>query len=872
MYDLITDSLLNGNDFYKKNITGDKTFKWYYCEHIKNTLPDQGWKIHISANLSNSAEILKTTIPYLISKNLTFKHPQKQEHLSFINSGKGGITQVGKFITIYFTDENEFKLHINPICKLFKHFLAVPFIITDKRFCINLPVFYRYGAILSKEVQNDYGVFESTIMDSEGNPQTDHRESSFILPKGIEDPFKSFGSINTDFDNQYLADKYVTIKKLTDSYKTETYLGLNLTEGNHCFIKIAKSDIEIENEIYSSDLVSNESKMIALLKDDSFPSLVDVFLENNKKVLVTTLCEGVNLFDFISMNTVQGLTLTKKQVKTLFISLLMNVDKLEKLGIIHNDLKPSNILIDKKFRTYVIDFETSYFNTKNNIQKSSIKTRGFNNNQHPNSNPDYYSLGMVLYFVLTGYNISDAPRENNILERPTHYLSGILIPGIDNFIAKLCNDEYKSIASIIQDFEVIFNKNFRTFNIKKNTISKIAKSYGKISSNITHWLFNNSFKRNRTTIWNSSHVFNAGFGRMDINIGSAGILMYLSYFHFSNGKNQNQYSKKIKKATDFLIESKKGITGLFVGESGKVLSILLSLISIKKFNINLIDDRIIFIENNLPKNDDFFNGKSGVGYLFLSLYVITNNTCYLKKAISVSEKIINNSVEIDEFIYWKDFHTDKKYLGFAHGISGIGYFLILLYQFTADKNLLLKCEKIAATLLSNAFEYSGYRNLINWPNEPNQMITNNHWCNGTSGIANFFLELYKVTGKTIHLDVLKKCTNTIIKSSATMNPTMCHGLAGNINFLINYYQLSNDIKVKLEIFRLSEVLKMAGLVSDNYLLFPSESPYVITPDLWVGFSGTAYVFQRLTDIDKNLDFLSLDYFRTVGNYQFKPSN
>ncbi|WP_276979167.1 lanthionine synthetase LanC family protein [Flavobacterium filum] len=851
-------------DGYKVIVKGDSSFQWYHCEHKDGILPNQGWKIHISANLSNAVEIHNLVVPYLVHNKLSFKHPFSNSDLQFLNSGKGGITQVGKFLTIYFENAEIFKIHIVNICKLFNRYFSVPFIITDKRYDNRLPVFYRYGAINGREVQNEMGIYETTIFDTNGRILVDKRENTFLLPNDITDPFKDIGSINSDYSNRYLSNKYVTVEKVSDTYKAETYLGIDLQKNTHCFVKISKPDVEIENNIYSQDLLQNECRILALLNHKSFPKLYDVFSESNRVIVVTSLITGLNLYDFIRLNAIQGIFISNAQTKKIFLSILNNIKQLEEIGIIHNDLKPNNIIINKKLETSLIDFETSFLNSESNKKKSSIKTRGYYNKQD-SSNPDYYSLGMILYFIQTGYNISDAPRENNILERPLHYLTGKVNPDMEYFILNLCSNHYHAIDKVIEDFSKIIENKLSIFKIEQSKIQEISKTYSNISRNVVNWLFDNCIEDGELTYWNSSHVFNSGNGRTDINIGSSGILIFISYFFLTTNRISKEHINKFIYAIKFINtqKNKNQITGLFVGESGKVLATISSLLSLGKFNEDLIKPNIEYIKSNLPLNNDLFNGKSGVGLLFIILHILTKDKKHLETAIDISNKIINSSTMIENNMYWKDSQTQKHFLGFAHGISGIGYFLTLLYKFTSDEKLLKTIYNIADTLINNSMDYSKHSKLINWPNEPGENISNNYWCNGTSGISHFYLELYKVTKDEKFLSILNFCSNTIIKSSSFMNPTMCHGLAGNLNFLINYYQITKDKKLKSEIFRLSEVLKMSGVISDNYFLFPSESPYILTPDFWVGFTGTAYVFQRLTDIDNNFDFLSTEYYQSL---------
>lgn len=866
MFDVVTKKYLIHCKEYRTVLFGEKNFKWHYCEYAGQSLPDQGWKVHISANISNAGDILLTALPYITAHRLAFKHARSLPDLAFLNSGKGGITQIGKFITIYCGSAFQLRKTLNGLSRLYPQPYRVPFIITDKRFDPDLPLFYRYGALRRNEVQNTMGVFESVLKTPSGL-LPDKRENTFTLPEGIADPFKNKGACNIDLSNRLLLNKYVTFEKLSDTYKTETYFGIDLSRKDHCIIKISKPDMEIEKGIYAGELLANEVKILDHLRRQPFPRLREAFDYYNRTVMVTSLVEGINLFDFISLNAIQGIFLSRRQTEKLFLSLLQCVQILERKGILHNDLKPNNVIVKKDLGTCIIDFETSKFR-KGRLQHkaTNLKSRGYYNQQLKPANPDYYALGMILYFIQTGYNISDAPREDNILERPLHYLTGKYSVEIEKYISNLCGNYYHTIDAVIGDFKAAIRTKAAPFTIRKKDLGTISDSYRAIPRNMADWLFTHCIESDGLTYWNSTHRYNSGEGRTDINIGSSGILLFLSYYFATAGHSPGKYLQQYENAIKYVhtVRYPNQITGLFVGEAGKTLATITALLSIGKFNTAAIKEKLAFIKSHLPINDDFYNGKSGVGFLFLILYVITADKKHLKTAREIAGAVMENSVADKTGIFWKDRQTQKHFIGFAHGISGIGYFLIMLYRFAPDKSLWETINHIARTLSENAVLYSKKSRLINWPDEPGTGIAHNHWCNGTPGVGKFFLALYEITKDHACLDTLDRCAHTVVKASSFMNPTMCHGLSGNIDFLISYYQLTGDPKIRAEIFRLAEVLKMSGVVSGNHFLFPSESPGIVTPDFWVGSSGTAYVFQRLTDVGHHPDFLSTAYYRALS--------
>src|ERR1044072_3046292 len=75
---------------------------WRYSRLKSKTDVEQGWKLHISANILTATDTLALVGPYLTQKEVLFKAPCSLEELQKVNSGLYyGYSQVGKFITVY---------------------------------------------------------------------------------------------------------------------------------------------------------------------------------------------------------------------------------------------------------------------------------------------------------------------------------------------------------------------------------------------------------------------------------------------------------------------------------------------------------------------------------------------------------------------------------------------------------------------------------------------------------------------------------------------------------------------------------------------------------------------------------------------------
>src|SRR6266478_4290114 len=75
---------------------------WFQCASARNILPDQGWKIHVSATRANAHAILDRVCSVLFaSSDADFKFALDIPTLYLLNGKNWPRSASGKFITIY---------------------------------------------------------------------------------------------------------------------------------------------------------------------------------------------------------------------------------------------------------------------------------------------------------------------------------------------------------------------------------------------------------------------------------------------------------------------------------------------------------------------------------------------------------------------------------------------------------------------------------------------------------------------------------------------------------------------------------------------------------------------------------------------------
>jgi serine/threonine protein kinase len=153
--------------------------------------------------------------------------------------------------------------------------------------------------------------------------------------------------------------------------------------------------------------VMNERLIMADLLPDPCDFIVNInsaFQNTYKLFLVLDYIEGKDLSHYIKNNR----PFTEPQISTcilitefIVICLLKTLNYLRKKNIIHQDIKPDNILIDNHGYPKLIDFSmATYWNKKNEGQNGgtpSYMAPELLFNQAHSYSVDYYALGVTVF-------------------------------------------------------------------------------------------------------------------------------------------------------------------------------------------------------------------------------------------------------------------------------------------------------------------------------------------------------------------------------------------------------------------------------------------------------------------------------------------
>ena len=249
-----------------------------------------------------------------------------------------------------------------------------------------------------------------------------------------------------------------------------------------------------------------EAKRMFAIKNNHVIGVSDLFEENGTAYYVMDYVDGENLAERLKRT---GKPMTEQEVRDILPQILNALKSVHDAGIWHLDIKPANILIDKKCNVKLIDFGAS---KQLNIQKGGATTStaisytsGYAPLEQMDQNydkfgpwTDIYALGATLYTLLTNKRpphpteiLDDEtcdkhevlPFLNNVSEemkllvlwmmKPSRYQRAQNIDTIENYLIDNHDKSYLKKRSLSEDTIIESPRNVasNTSKIKKESSS-----------------------------------------------------------------------------------------------------------------------------------------------------------------------------------------------------------------------------------------------------------------------------------------------------------------------------------------------------------------------------------------------------------------
>ncbi len=197
---------------------------------------------------------------------------------------------------------------------------------------------------------------------------------------------------------------YRLISQLGEGGMAVVYEAEHVKLGHRVAIKVMKSELLVVANIKERFL--QEAKIMASLKHRHVVRVLDYIETDQVLAIVMELLEGEDLGSYIKKHG----ALSSARVEELFSQLLSGFGYAHGLGIVHRDVKPSNIFLTQEGEVKILDFgiaklaEGSVYTTTGVFMGtvSYASPEQIRSSKEVDARSDLYSLGVVLYYVLLG--------------------------------------------------------------------------------------------------------------------------------------------------------------------------------------------------------------------------------------------------------------------------------------------------------------------------------------------------------------------------------------------------------------------------------------------------------------------------------------
>ncbi|WP_052070394.1 class III lanthionine synthetase LanKC [Streptacidiphilus albus] len=342
---------------------------WVYLHPDGQTLPDQGWKVHVSGALDEAPEIIDIVLKFCHEQDLSVKFLRGRETVLKANSKYAPRGSSGKLLTLYPRDEAELHRVLTGLEPLLADRRG-PYILSDLRWRDSL-LFVRYGAYRQLYCLDEQGRTVSALRDATGNLVPDLRRPVFSVPEWITVP---------DFLREQIESRagaapenfpYDIERALHFSNGGGVYKARDRRTGQVVVLREARPMAGLDHR--GTDAVERlhrERDMLRRLSGlDFVPELHDHLVVWEHEYLVEEFIEGEKLERHLFTGR-YPLLRAEPDAATLAEYTAMALDYGEQLaamlrtlhehGVAFGDLHPGNVLVRPDGRLALVDFELAF--------------------------------------------------------------------------------------------------------------------------------------------------------------------------------------------------------------------------------------------------------------------------------------------------------------------------------------------------------------------------------------------------------------------------------------------------------------------------------------------------------------------------------
>lgn len=811
-----------------ESIAQEDNGTWVYYA-FGNKLKNQGWKIHISSQMTDALAIFERVSQLLLQEKCNFKVAKNSQVLAEINSPRNSTPTANKFITIYPNDGEKARKLIFQLKDLLKDYQA-PQIMSDHQCGANSPIHYRYGGFQAQRVFNqEKNEVLYMVEDDKGILVEDIRRSSPYTPEWVaplfsEEETKYYFSNGKETSVSSKLKDYHFISIIKKSNRGNVYRAIKKDTEQSVIIKQARPFVgnDSKGEWFAVDELKNEKMMLQEFSDKSYTAdYVDDFYVDGNYFLVQTEIAGNNFFELVLEKGISA-----RQKEEYIRNIIQIVNELHRSGYWLIDLSPTNFIYRENGQVILIDLE-NISKEKNPVRR--VQTPGMLNQDKDLSvatiQQDYFALGMVALAILLGHVLpfSKGDEKSNFSLLQKVLLAIDFAVESDN-ITPLQANWIKTVlmmsetTRIVQDIPMLFEDKSKV-PIRPHPVQFPSNNFHEELAVIIDGLLERTVdKRGRIA---KSSEFGEFVSPQSMQHGLAGYLIMTNRVQEEKTEKIRNLISRVEEVISVLPPSGYENSLLF-GRAGYLWSMLELFQTSSAIYYRSICEHIsqtLMESYHSEQHVDFALGKAGI---LLSL---------MKYASIIEDERIDLFIKENIQEIFQSFSTTTANtlieFGFAHGQAGLAYVLHCYSQFYEDPTYDKVIQNFSNTIADKI---------------KNQLVVgfdkleslDYSWCEGYSGLL---LYLCLVEQKKYH-SLLVQVQNELFKQHLNMGTSYCHGLASLLQTVV--YTENEELYEKI----VAILLIRSYRNSDGYLIFQSEDPSQSVFDFGTGTLGVYWTILK----------------------------
>jgi lantibiotic modifying enzyme len=183
-------------------------------------------------------------------------------------------------------------------------------------------------------------------------------------------------------------------------------------------------------------------------------------------------------------------------------------------------------------------------------------------------------------------------------------------------------------------------------------------------------------------------------------------------------------------------------------------------------------------------------------------------------------------------------------IGYGHGAAGIADALIDLFDATQDEAYLQIAAAAGRWIIEFAQPVLEDGSGVAWPKVAGEGPAMCCWSFGAAGVGRFLLRCIE-RGIVPEAESLMRRAARAANSTRWLNPTQSQGLAGNIEFLLDIYQATQEQCYLQDAHVLARILEAFIIEHDGMTTVSSNTPKLFLPGFSLGYGGVATCLLRL---------------------------